>query len=241
MITFGVYIQVPFCQTKCTYCNFHTGVVSRDRYEPYAAAVCREITESAVVSRRAKQFDTVYFGGGTPSLLDPTALARILDTLRDPFTSRRRKSPSKPIPKRSPPTKPSAWLEAGFNRISLGVQSFDDRELRAAGRMHRRDGYLPRGRISSRRRLSQYQHGLDRGPSAPDARILGTLRHRAAAHSSRARFDLHARSRRRQPPGQGIARGRKPLQRGRDSERRRHGRILRVRLRAPCRGGLRAL
>ena len=42
-MTLGLYIQVPFCQTKCTYCNFHTGVVSRDRYQPYANAVCREI------------------------------------------------------------------------------------------------------------------------------------------------------------------------------------------------------
>ena len=53
-MTLGVYIQVPFCQTQCTYCNFHTGVVSRDRYEPYAAAVCREIAESTELSRPAK-------------------------------------------------------------------------------------------------------------------------------------------------------------------------------------------
>jgi oxygen-independent coproporphyrinogen-3 oxidase len=79
-MTLGVYIQVPFCQTKCTYCNFHTGVVSRDRYEPYARAVCREITEA---SRSVGPIvDTVYFGGGTPSLLEPSALQGILDTLR---------------------------------------------------------------------------------------------------------------------------------------------------------------
>ena len=83
-MSLGVYIQVPFCQTKCTYCNFHTGVVSRDRYQPYADAVCREIAES-VSSAGTDIIDTVYFGGGTPSLLEPSALAKILDTLRERY------------------------------------------------------------------------------------------------------------------------------------------------------------
>ena len=67
----GIYIQVPFCQTKFTYCNFHTGVVARERYAPYAAAVRREIVELAasgeISSLRDATVDTVYFGGGTPS------------------------------------------------------------------------------------------------------------------------------------------------------------------------------
>ena len=85
----GVYIQVPFCQTKCTYCNFHTGVVAREKYAPYAAAVRREIAELAAAGEisglRDAQVDTVYFGGGTPSLLEPSALAAILQTLRQNF------------------------------------------------------------------------------------------------------------------------------------------------------------
>src|SRR5487761_2780392 len=78
--TLGAYIQVPFCQSKCTYCNFHTGVVAPDRYQPYAEAVCREIAESAPAG--APVVDTVYVGGGTPSLLDPSALEQILAALR---------------------------------------------------------------------------------------------------------------------------------------------------------------
>ena len=147
----GAYIQVPFCQTKCTYCNFHTGVVSRERYGPYADAVCREVAEAGTMgsSRNgagSRVIDTVYFGGGTPSLLEPAALRRILDALwrnfgvadagtvgdggaleitleADPETITREKA--------------VAWLAAGFNRVSLGVQSFNDVELKAAGRMHR--------------------------------------------------------------------------------------------------------
>jgi oxygen-independent coproporphyrinogen III oxidase len=140
----GVYIQVPFCQTKCTYCNFHTGVVAREKYAPYAEAVRREIVELAASDEisilRDTQVDTVYFGGGTPSLLEPSALAEILEPLRKNFAFA--DSPAEITLEADPetitPNKAQAWISAGFNRISLGVQSFNDRELQAAGRMHRR-------------------------------------------------------------------------------------------------------
>jgi len=142
MKNLGVYIQVPFCQTKCTYCNFHTGVVSRERYAPYAAAVRREIAAwlgDENDSLRDARIDTVYFGGGTPSLLDPSALANILAELRP-----RLSDPSAPEitleadPETIDAAKAATWRHAGFNRISLGVQSFNDDELKACGRMHRR-------------------------------------------------------------------------------------------------------
>jgi len=145
----GVYIQVPFCQTKCTYCNFHTGVVSRERYQPYASAVCREIAGStdnpvcagnaAITSPASASADTIYFGGGTPSLLEPSALARIISTVHATFQI----APESEITLEADPEtisaeKARAWRAVGFNRISLGVQSFNDLELRSAGRMHRR-------------------------------------------------------------------------------------------------------
>src|SRR5580700_1794092 len=135
-MTLGIYIQVPFCQTKCTYCNFHTGVVSRDRYLPYAEAICREIGES--VSANPENVDTVYFGGGTPSLLDPAVLRKILDTLSSCYSSSARDVTLEADPETITPEKARAWIDAGFNRISLGAQSFNDIELQAAGRMHRR-------------------------------------------------------------------------------------------------------
>jgi oxygen-independent coproporphyrinogen III oxidase len=138
-MTLGIYIQVPFCQTKCTYCNFHTGVVSRDRYEPYAAGVCHEILGTTEPEKGRRRVDTVYFGGGTPSLLAPAALARIIDALRARFDlADEREITLEADPETITAEKAAAWLDAGFNRISLGVQSFDDRELQAAGRMHRR-------------------------------------------------------------------------------------------------------
>jgi len=93
----GIYIQVPFCQTKCTYCNFHTGVVSPARFSPYASAVQTEIREHQRRLRKAdvvlpdsfalREVDTVYFGGGTPSLLDPAHLTTILNAIRDTFAT----------------------------------------------------------------------------------------------------------------------------------------------------------
>jgi len=141
----GIYVQVPFCQTKCTYCNFHTGVFSKDLYEPYVRAVRCEIAEYsgllaqhgiARVSEAA--VDTVYFGGGTPSLLAPENLGEILRAICASFPSQFEEVTLEADPETISFEKASAWSAAGFRRISMGVQSFDDGELRAAGRMHRR-------------------------------------------------------------------------------------------------------
>ena len=142
----GLYVQVPFCQTKCTYCNFHTGVFSNDLYAPYVDAICREIAEyprllqeSRIAEVPEAIVDTVYFGGGTPSLLDPAGLARVLDAMRAGFECNFEELTLEADPETIAPAKAAAWREAGFNRISMGVQSFQDNELKAAGRMHRRD------------------------------------------------------------------------------------------------------
>jgi len=147
-MTLGIYIQVPFCQTKCTYCNFHTGVASRERFGPYASAVQREIREHR--QRLAKAgvalpdsflsvaVDTVYFGGGTPSLLEPAHLTAVLNTVRDTFWHALSEVTLEADPETVDQAKAKTWVAAGINRISFGVQSFSDTELKAAGRMHRR-------------------------------------------------------------------------------------------------------
>jgi oxygen-independent coproporphyrinogen-3 oxidase len=166
MTKLGIYVQVPFCQTKCTYCNFHTGVVGTSRFAPYAEAVCREIRGHKAFygaagvtlpeSLRSAVVDTVYFGGGTPSLLDPGHLQNMVDAVRAAFSER----PASPTgsgqadggphgaeisevtleadPETIEPGKAAAWVRAGISRVSFGLQSFVDKELIAAGRMHRR-------------------------------------------------------------------------------------------------------
>jgi oxygen-independent coproporphyrinogen-3 oxidase len=148
MMRVGIYLQVPFCQTKCTYCNFHTGVVSSSRFAPYVSAVCTEIEKhrdfyaNAGVQLPATfadaVADTVYFGGGTPSLLDPVHLQRMLDAIRRRFASEPAEVTLEADPETVEAAKAAAWVRAGINRVSFGVQSFSDAELKATGRMHRR-------------------------------------------------------------------------------------------------------
>ena len=157
----GIYVQVPFCQTKCTYCNFHTGVASPSAYAHYARAVEREIRDwSALhaVANLESTFrldpalaDTIYLGGGTPSLFDPADVARILAAVHsrfpgadaiEPSSSARAASTEVTLeadPETITPEKAAAWLATGINRISLGAQSFHDAELKPAGRIHRRE------------------------------------------------------------------------------------------------------
>jgi len=141
----GIYVQVPFCQTKCTYCNFHTGVFSKELYKPYVRAVCRELSEfprlrheNGIAEVPDALVDTIYFGGGTPSLLEPANLAQIIEAIRKAFPSQFEEVTLEADPETISSEKASAWQAAGFNRVSMGVQSFNDAELRAAGRMHRR-------------------------------------------------------------------------------------------------------
>jgi oxygen-independent coproporphyrinogen-3 oxidase len=148
MKTLGIYVQVPFCQTKCTYCNFHTGVVSSARFAPYVNCLCEEI-------RRHREFyaaagvvlpagiadavvDTIYVGGGTPSLLDPAHLGRVVAAVRENFAAELREVTLEADPETVTEQKAAAWVAAGINRVSFGVQSFCNAELQAAGRMHRR-------------------------------------------------------------------------------------------------------
>ena len=149
MTSLGIYVQVPFCQTKCTYCNFHTGVVSSSRFAPYVSAVCGEIKayrdlylaagiELAPAIAENASVDTVYIGGGTPSLLDPAHLQNILDTIRDSFQCAFAEITLEADPETVDVQKASAWVQAGINRVSFGAQSFSDVELAASGRMHRR-------------------------------------------------------------------------------------------------------
>jgi len=146
----GIYIQVPFCQTKCTYCNFHTGVFSSSLYGPYVDAVVREITEhdslyylAGVASETCRcaaklVVDTVYIGGGTPSLLDPSALTRMVSAIQGSFACALREVTLEADPETITLQKAEAWRDAGIYRISMGTQSFNDQELAAAGRLHRR-------------------------------------------------------------------------------------------------------
>jgi oxygen-independent coproporphyrinogen III oxidase len=149
MTSLGIYVQVPFCQTKCTYCNFHTGVVSSSRFAPYVDAIRHEIRKHTDLYRAAGVLiegalpamivNSVYFGGGTPSLLAPLHIANMLNAMREIFPWAAPEVTLEADPETIDAAKADAWAAAGVNRVSFGLQSFVDKELIAAGRMHRRE------------------------------------------------------------------------------------------------------
>src|SRR6201987_1476814 len=141
----GLYISVPFCRTKCTYCNFASDVFSRAVFERYIDRVCADIhttPESAGQTGACLEgeADSVYLGGGTPTILDSHQLERLFVTVRQNF----RLLPETEItvecaPGTLTPAVVETLLRCGVNRVSLGVQSFVDREAASVGRLHRRE------------------------------------------------------------------------------------------------------
>ena len=129
----GIYIHVPFCAQKCPYCDFYSGSYTFDKAERYAEAVCRNLTALP----EHLPADTVYFGGGTPSLLRTDALERMLDTIRKHCElSADAEITIEVNPLTATPAKLADWLRTGINRISIGIQSFQPDVLRILGRRH---------------------------------------------------------------------------------------------------------
>ena len=140
----GIYISVPFCRTKCSYCNFASDVFSRAVFERYVDRVCADIAKAKQTAREMggrleEQVDSIYLGGGTPTVLDATQLQRMFDAVRAEFQV----VPEAEITVECAPgtlTPPvlDSLLRCGVNRVSLGVQSFVDAESAAVGRLHKR-------------------------------------------------------------------------------------------------------
>lgn len=133
----GLYIHIPFCKAKCAYCDFYSLAHSEEKMDAYTAALLRHLEE--VAPRAAgMQVDTVYFGGGTPSYLGAARLIRILQTAQRRYDVTR----DAEITLEANPDSAGDWRalrrlrRAGFNRLSLGVQSTDDELLRRIGRVH---------------------------------------------------------------------------------------------------------
>mgnify|MGYP002520686777 CR=1 FL=1 len=128
----GVYVHIPFCKSRCKYCDFYSTTLLGRRGE-YVDAVMEEWTMGKAQGAMGNDIETVYIGGGTPSLLDVEDLQRLLEVL--PVEN------AKEITIEANPgditrEKARAWRAMGVNRLSIGIQSFDDDELRLIGRRH---------------------------------------------------------------------------------------------------------
>jgi oxygen-independent coproporphyrinogen-3 oxidase len=138
----GIYVSVPFCRAKCSFCNFASGVGTAGAMDAYVAQLCAEIdaaaeTAAAMGGGLPRVVDTVYFGGGTPSLLAPEQLGAIFAALRRRFVVEGDAEITlEAAPGQIEGRLLAAAMELGVNRVSLGVQSFVDRECQAIGRFH---------------------------------------------------------------------------------------------------------
>lgn len=129
----GLYVHVPFCAAICSYCNFNRGLLDEDLKRRYVAALTEEIERSGDGSR----VDSIFFGGGTPSLLAAGEVARVLAACRGAFdVAPDAETTLEMNPESCRADYASALIEAGIDRVSLGVQSFDDGELARLGRTH---------------------------------------------------------------------------------------------------------
>ena len=138
----GIYLHIPFCRSRCSYCDFATGMYESGLAEAYVEAICSEIENWREIEQPAP-VDTVYFGGGTPSLLVPAQIERILEAVRKRFAV----APGAEITLEINPgdggttaisrqQSLAALRDFGVNRASFGAQTFDDRELKQLGRTH---------------------------------------------------------------------------------------------------------
>jgi oxygen-independent coproporphyrinogen III oxidase len=140
----GIYISVPFCKAKCTFCNFASGVFGEERMQLYVERLCSEIrgARSAaqdVSASLPSAVDTIYFGGGTPSLLSGGQFRRIFHHLRGEFDIASNAEITLECAPRQLSDETLEELQRhGMNRISFGVQSFVDKETAAVGRLHTR-------------------------------------------------------------------------------------------------------
>jgi oxygen-independent coproporphyrinogen III oxidase len=143
-VTLGVYISVPFCRTKCSFCNFASDVFSRTKMQGYVDRVIADIERAPTVVQEVeaelpREVNSIYLGGGTPSTLAPEQLVQLFDAVRKDFSV----LPDAEVtvecaPGTLTPEMIETLLRCGVNRVSLGVQSFVDQESRAVGRLHTR-------------------------------------------------------------------------------------------------------
>jgi len=140
----GIYISVPFCRTKCSYCNFASDVFSRVVFERYVDRVCADVGNARQTAQEMggqidDEVDSIYLGGGTPTVLEAGQLERMFSAVRTQFDVQVDAEVTvECAPGTLAPNVIDGLLRCGVNRVSLGVQSFVDGEAAAVGRLHKR-------------------------------------------------------------------------------------------------------
>lgn len=138
----SIYIHIPFCVRKCLYCDFLSAPASGETMEAYASCLCREI-EAAGKLYPDYEVRTVFFGGGTPSILKKERICQIMEALRRAFSLAEDAEITIEVnPGTVDADKLAAYYAAGINRLSIGVQSLQENELQALGRIHSTEDFF---------------------------------------------------------------------------------------------------
>lgn len=133
----GLYIHIPFCERKCSYCSFLSFPLEKNEMKKYIDVLCEEIRDNGKVLSSEFYVDTVFIGGGTPSLLEPTEIKRLMETVYESFEiTMDAEITIESNPNSLDDIKLYTYLKNGINRLSMGVQSFDDDILNMLGRVH---------------------------------------------------------------------------------------------------------
>jgi oxygen-independent coproporphyrinogen-3 oxidase len=172
----GLYIHIPFCKKKCRYCDF-VSFPALEREDLYFVALVAEMRKYAPLMKD-RAFDTVFIGGGTPTVLKPGRTAALLNEARKCFSIKpEAEITSEANPESASEEKLNELYEAGVNRLSLGLQSANDLELHAIGRIHSRQDFI--NAVSAARKVgftninADVMHGL---PGQTEESCIDTLR-----------------------------------------------------------------
>lgn len=145
----GLYLHVPFCESKCIYCDFNSYAHLEEKYAPFVEAICQDLRRGVgwdlpgADDCAGAEIATIFMGGGTPTTLQPTQIARILQSAHERYNI----APGAEITMEANPgtislEKFTGYLQAGINRVSMGVQVLDDAMLKKLGRIHTAEGAL---------------------------------------------------------------------------------------------------
>ena len=138
----SVYIHIPFCVQKCKYCDFLSAPSTQENRKQYIAALKREIINEAV-KYKEYEIETIFFGGGTPSILDEGQIEECIEVLRENYQiSKSCEITLEMNPGTASMQKLEGWRKAGVNRLSIGLQSVNDNELKMIGRIHDFDTFI---------------------------------------------------------------------------------------------------
>jgi len=139
-LTAGIYLHIPFCRKKCPYCDFYSIAAGDDLIPAFVDAAILESNRNSGSEFGDFVYDSIYLGGGTPSLLDPHDIDRLIGNMRAKYSIDSHAEISMECnPSSLDKAKIKGYLDAGINRISLGIQSFSDKNLKMLGRLHDAD------------------------------------------------------------------------------------------------------